>query len=256
MSKKSLLVLLFIMHCSSSLLYAVSFHKESTNGLHTFYSTAYRRDHFSFSFGPSLVRLRLEGSGPYNLNAMVKSKWNVANSISFSAFRQFNPIQFRTDFKIGYGLRYHQMNATSFLEQNFSTGLQEVYDFQFKFQALELPLYARYKFYQKKFTMSVSAGASFVIMLNKKDQLHYREYYLGNEKRNETTGAVYLNRSSGEGMMSSCFNAFGSISLDFPFLDDQLIFTEVTYCPYSNMANSNQVSMYPVFTDWHVGIRF
>lgn len=219
-------------------------------------STAFRRDHFSISLGPSFAKLKASGSGAYNLNAIVKSDWKLANAISFSAIRQFNPIRLRTDFKIGYGLKYHQMNATSFLEQNFSNGLKEVYDFQFNFQALELPLYARYKFYQKSFAMSLSAGASFVIFLSKKDRLHYQEYYQGNEKRNEISGAVYLNRSSGDGLMSSCFNAFTSFSIDFPFLKDQLIFSEITYCPYSNIANSNQISLYPVFTDVHVGIRF
>ncbi len=99
-------------------------------------------------------------------------------------------------------------------------------------------------------------GTSFSIFLTKSDHLQYFESFNGVQKRNDYSGAVYLNRASGEGLISSSFNTFAAFSLDMPIFEEQIPFLETTYYPYFNIANSSKTSMYPTFTDLYVGIRF
>jgi hypothetical protein len=215
-----------------------------------------RKDRFNFSIGMSFASFKTNGGGSYNLKALNDAKFSQSKSISASLFRQFSPFVYRKEYKIGYGFRFHELKTIGNLQQNYSNGIEENYHFELNFSSFEIPVYMRYKFFKQKIGISLSAGASLAIVLSKKDKLHYTEFYNGTLRRDEWSGAVYLNNTSGDGIMPSTFNAFTGLSFDFPFLKEQIIFLEATYVPYSNIANSTKISFYPAFSDVHVGIRF
>ena len=215
-----------------------------------------RSDAYSFSAGLSFCSLKAKGEGAYNLIAIGKANYELSNGFSTTIFRQFSPVSYRKNFKIGYGLRYHEMNTNGEYSQKYSNGIEEQYQFNFKFSAIELPLYAKYRLVKNNLGFGFALGTSFSVFLAKSDKLNYVENFNGVQKRNDYSGAVYLNRASGEGLMSSSFNVFSAFSLDIPIFEEQILFLEATYCPYFNIANSSKTSLFPTFTDIHVGIRF
>ncbi len=255
---KGLLVFLLLCYFSFSISDAFAFQRSGTPSTISpkGQSLNNRLDGFAFSMGISFCSLKAEGNGAYNLIAIGKANYSLNTGFSAAVFRQFSPVSYRKSFKIGYGLRYHEMNANGDYSQIYSNGVEEKYQFNFKFSALEIPLYAKYRFVKNNLGFGFALGTSFSIFLTKSDKLHYEESFNGVQKRNESSGAVYLNRASGDGLMSSSFNTFAAFSLDIPIFEEQILFLETTYCPYFNIANSSKTSLYPTFTDLHVGIRF
>ncbi len=251
-----LIFFISILHLSISDGFAYETTKNSSPILPKSQSLGNRKDAFSFSIGVSFCKLKAEGEGAYNLIAIGKANYAVNTGFSAAVFRQFIPVSYRKNFKIGYGLRYHQMNADGNYSQIYSNGVEERYQFNFKFSAIEIPLYAKYRFVKNNLGFGFALGTSFSIFLTKSDKLHYEESFNGVQKRNESSGAVYLNRANGEGLMSSSFNTFAAFSLDIPIFEEQILFLETTYCPYFNIANSSKTSLYPTFTDLHLGMRF